>query len=94
MGNKCFKGSVSDFGGASDDDAFVGLPKLAVTSRPDSDYSRKVDPQRALNEYHQILHEMQSENLVVMREQLKKKPELFVLNNLIMSIQFFEHFDK
>lgn len=94
MGNKCFKGRMSDFGIAGDTDAPAGFSLPAVKVTPDSDYARRVDPQRAVNEFHQILQDMQKENLAVMRDQLKKKPELFVLNNLVMSVQFFEHFDR
>ena len=90
MGNKCFKGQrVSDLGIGTELDG-MPIPKPLVTVRLDG----PVDPQRAANEYHQILNDMQSENLMLLREQLKKKPELFVLNNLVMSIQFFENFDR
>ena len=52
------------------------------------------EPQRKMAEYLRIVRQAQAENLAEMREQLKKKPDLFVLNNLILSIQFFENFER
>lgn len=52
------------------------------------------DPQSKINEYYQILQEVQLENLNNMRKQLAKEPSIFLLNNLIMSIQFFDNFDR
>ena len=52
------------------------------------------EPQRKMAEYLRIVRQAQAENLAEMRENLKKKPDLFVLNNLILSIQFFDNFER
>lgn len=91
MGNNCCREQGDDWLGGTvpkDDEMTTNLPP--TTRRKDS-WS---DPQRKITEYYDILRQMQTDNLTKMREQLKKKPELFLLNNLILSIQFFDNFDR
>ena len=52
------------------------------------------EPQRKMADYLRIVRQAQAENLAEMREHLKKRPDLFVLNNLILSIQFFDNFER
>lgn len=57
-------------------------------------YSQSTDPQFKMEEYYEILREMQTDSLEKMRHQLKNKPEIFLLNNLVLSIQFFDNFER
>lgn len=52
------------------------------------DYSNQ---QSKLSEFYQILHEQQTQNLNQLREHLKKNPELFFLNNLVLAVQFLNN---
>ncbi len=72
------------------------LPKsrIRADTSPSESSMTPSEPKNKLEDYLAILDEAQADNLIKMREQLKKKPELFVLNNLILSIQFFENFDR
>lgn len=96
MGNKCCR-QQDDGGLISSDRPFEmeerGTTYLgAVTNndlQPDA-----INPQSKLDEYYDILRDMQQDNLAKMREQLKKQPDIFLLNNLILSIQFFDNFDR
>lgn len=56
--------------------------------------TRSTDPQQKLKEYYEILRQMQMDNLTKMRDQLKNKPDIFLLNNLILSVQFFDNFER
>lgn len=110
MGNKCCPASSSTGRKDSHLEVTQPQPfpsknsnKMASASRAEAIYqtttpsssSASLSPsQRKLTEFLQITAESQSANLVNMREQLKKKPDLFVLNNLVLSIQFLENFDR
>lgn len=63
-------------------------------SGEDGDDTSSKSPGRLMDDYLQLLKDNQAGNLKKMREHLKNKPELFILNNLVLSIQFFEHFER
>ncbi len=67
--------------------------ELNVIVRPRDDTSDS-DPRAKLNEFKQIIKDAELKNLDKMREDLKKNPMAFVLNNLVLSIQFFDNFDR
>lgn len=104
MGNTCCspsnaRVSVADTDVDQHPREMESAPPITVTSGEkssiDSGYStRNDDPRDKLQEYLQILRETQTENLTKLREQLKRKPQLFVLNNLVLSIPFFEDFER
>lgn len=92
MGNNCCRDQGENWLEGTGVDDGLQMSNLPTTaSRPKSSWS---DPQRKTAEYYDILRQMQTDNLQKMREQLKKKPELFLLNNLVLSIQFFDNFQR
>jgi hypothetical protein len=94
MGNNCCQGQSELDGGSrverSDD--IQTLVDPFVTRRTHD--SMSTNPQQKMNDYYKILREAQMSNLKKMREHLKKNPELFLLNNVILAIQFFDNFDR
>jgi hypothetical protein len=91
MGNNCCHGQsepVLDF----ETEDVQAVPGSSVTRRPRHDDFR--NPQQKINEYQEILRENQMDSLNKMRENLKKRPEVFLLNNVILAIQFFDNFDR
>jgi len=75
-------------GGLKVNETSVLAPAATVAMRATS------EPQRKMADYLRIIRQAQAENLAEMREHLKKRPDLFVLNNLILSIQFFDNFER
>ncbi len=75
-------------GGLKVKETSVLAPAATVAMRATS------EPQRKMADYLRIIRQAQAENLAEMREHLKKRPDLFVLNNLILSIQFFDNFER
>ena len=69
----------------------TGESNVIVRQRDDASDS---DPRAKLNEFKQIIKEAEQKNLDKMREDLKKNPMAFILNNLVLSIQFFDNFDR
>ncbi len=47
-----------------------------------------------MGEFHEIIEETQRRNLNQMRDDLKKNPSTFILNNLAISVQFFDSFER
>uniref|UniRef100_A0A0P5PZF4 Mab-21 n=1 Tax=Daphnia magna TaxID=35525 RepID=A0A0P5PZF4_9CRUS len=95
MGNNCCQGQ-SELADGFEVERRMGSQgnvqsSVAMTFQ---DNGKRIDPRHKVNEYYQILREIQTENLNKMRDQLKKNPQLFLLNNLILSIQFFDNFDR
>lgn len=39
-------------------------------------------------------HRYDEEIVAVMRKEMLEEPQVFILNNLLMSVMFFEHYDK
>ncbi|XP_057377286.1 uncharacterized protein LOC130698618 [Daphnia carinata] len=95
MGNHCCQGQ-SELADGFEVERRMGSrgniqPSVAMMYHDDD---KRIDPLHKVNEYYQILREIQTENLNKMRDQLKKNPQLFLLNNLILAIQFFDNFDR
>jgi hypothetical protein len=94
MGNNCCHGQSADGFGTEGSVDVQAVPRSSLirSSRHDDFVSR--NPQQKINEYNEILRENQMDNLNKMRENLKKRPDIFLLNNVILSIQFFDNFDR
>ena len=96
MGNNCCNsqsGSIDGYGTERSEDIQT-VVRSSENHRGYHDDLIKTNPQQKMNEYYQILREAQMDNLKKMREHLKRNPELFLLNNVILSIQFFDNFDR
>lgn len=109
MGNKCCHGSdkrslsLYEVDPRNDESTQVALPNgglkvndTSVRTAPAATVAMRTttEPQRKMADYLRIVRQAQAENLAEMREHLKKRPDLFVLNNLILSIQFFDNFER
>ena len=83
MGNGCFKAEEDELEIPDYEDGIVLKPRESVESLKNE-----------VSEFDKINQKLRLDNLQKMREDLKNNPNIFILNNLILCISFFENFEK
>ena len=57
-------------------------------------YSGGGTSQRPQVDWIKLAKETQEENYKILREEFRRSPQLFLANQLMMSVQFFKNFDR